>query len=523
MAKKLLEKKGEGLQAAIAKKKKARAMASGYPVYCKYDALVDPEKLVPNPNNPNKHPERQIELLSRIIRGQGWRAAITVSNRSGYIVRGHGRLQAAKILNVTQVPVEYQDYANEAEEHADMIADNKLAELAEIDKKMLKVLVADIKAADFDVSLTGIDSEELMKLLADNEGVPSPVPETPKKAISKKGDVWELGKHRLMCGDSTNPEDVKKLMDGKKAVMLFTDPPYGVNYESKKTGKIKNDNLKTNNLKTNNLINELLLPALKLGFQSTKDDAPFFVWYANSTRDEYAFAIKAAGLEEKQQILWDKPTFALGRSDYHYKHEPCFYCQKIGHKARYFGDRAQSTVWQIQAGGQDKGTFAIANGIRISRESGNEIYIKKEPPKSVKSRIVRLKEGEKLSLSYDDSNADVWHVSMDNKLTYIHPTQKPAELAMIAIGNHTKCGEIILDLFSGSGSTIMAAEKTERIGYAMELDERFVDAAVQRYADYCAATKQKPSIKRNGKDAGDTFIRKPAQDKNTGKGKANAV
>ena len=392
MAKKKTNKKNKQRKPKP-EKKKARAHAGAFPVYCQHDAIMDIEKLVPNPKNPNTHDSKQIELLARIIRGQGWRAPVTVSQRSGFIVRGHGRLQAARLLNTTHVPVEYQAYASEAEEHADMIADNKIAELANINKKQLKQLVGEIKDASFDITLLGMDSQELLKLTTTANTTHSPEPEKPKKAITKRGDLWELGKNRLLCGDSTKPEDVKKLMGGRRAHLLFTDPPYGVDYgentkavnknqgKKKKPSKIKNDDLKDNTL-----INKLLLPAFKQAVLFTKDTAAFFIWHATATKADFDWAIKAAGLEEKQVIIWPKDTFALGRADYHWKHEPCIYAQKSGHKARYVGNRDQSTVWEIQVGGKNKGEFAIANGIRLSQESGQELYIKKGPPKNVKSK-----------------------------------------------------------------------------------------------------------------------------------------
>jgi DNA modification methylase len=253
------------------------------------------------------------------------------------------------------------------------------------------------------------------------------------------------------------------------------------------------------------LINKLLLPVFKQAVIHSKDDAAFFIWHASMTKPDFDWAIKAAGLEEKQVIIWIKPSFVLGRADYHWKHEPCIYAQKCGKRARYIGNRDQATVWEIQAGGKEKGEFAIANGLRISQESGLEIYVKKEPPKNVKSRMVRLKQGERVTLTYDDSNTDTWSVNVDSKSTYIHPTQKPLELAARAMKNHTYPGDIVLDLFGGSGSTLIAAEKSERQAYTVEIDERFCDATVKRYAEYCRDSKRACSIRLNGKDMSAAF------------------
>jgi DNA modification methylase len=484
-----------------------KGIASGIPVYCRFDEIINIEKAIAHPKNPNTHPDRQIELLSRIIRTQGWRAPITISTRSNFIVRGHARLAAAKILAVKEVPIEYQYYKDENSELEDMIADNKIADFAKVDRKILKGLVTDMQARGADLSMTGMDSDELLRLLKNEQREPDVEAEKPKKTRTKLGDVWELGKHRLICGDSTKPETFSKLMEGKKAHLLFTDPPYGVNYgENSKQlnrnagGKRKGAKILGDNLKNNDLINALLLPALKLAYQSTRDDAAFFIWHASSTKSEFDWAIRAANLEEKQQLIWIKPAFVLGRADYHYKHEPCIYAQKIGYKARMFGNRDQATVWEFEAVGTNKGQFSIGNGIRLSMESGMEIFIKKQAPKSYKGRLMRLKDGEKLSLSVDDSNSDTWFITPDTKSAYIHPTQKPSELAERAIRNHTSPEDTVLDVFSGSGSTLIAAEKTERICRASEIDASYCDLTVIRYARFCKLNERAYKIKLNGQD-----------------------
>ena len=200
-------------------------------VHCSYTELVDPEMLVPNPRNPNQHPKRQIELLAKIIQTQGWRAPVTVSNRSGFIVRGHGRLAAAMLLGC-KVPVERQDYASEAEEWADLVADNRIAELASIDTEEMARLLSDLSGLDIDIELTGYAGKALDNLLADvraqevreDDFDPASTAASIKEPISKRGDVWILGRHRLMCGDSTMAADVTKLMDTQSAALIFTDP-----------------------------------------------------------------------------------------------------------------------------------------------------------------------------------------------------------------------------------------------------------------------------------------------------------
>jgi len=207
-------------------------------IHCQYTELCEPASLVPNPRNPNRHPKRQIELLAKIIESQGWRQPVTVSNRSGFIVRGHGRLEAALLLGC-KVPVERQDYESEAEEWADLVADNRIAELASIDNDELAKLLSDLDELDIDMELTGYSGKALDNLLADirthevaDDGFDAA--ETAKgikEPTSKRGDIWILGRHRLMCGDSTIASDMAKLMDGRRAAMVFTDPPYNVDYQ----------------------------------------------------------------------------------------------------------------------------------------------------------------------------------------------------------------------------------------------------------------------------------------------------
>ena len=493
--------KGKELKTSRAKQSKpnrCRGNIDGVSVYCNYDALIKTSELKPNPRNPNTHPEEQIRLLASIIKKQGWRAPITVSKNSGYIVRGHGKLAAAVLLGLSKVPVEFQVYKSALEEQADLIADNRIAELSTIDNETLIELLYEMQQHEFDMSLTGFESEELSDMLQGEGNVAEePVPAPPKKAITKRGDLYQLGNHKLLCGDSTSPEDVSLLMRGEKAQLLFTDPPYGVAYESETLGNIKNDNHKGNDL-----LNKLLIPALNLATKHTKDNAAFFIWHATSTKQDFDFAVKAAGLEEKQVIIWIKPSFVLGRADYHWKHEPCIYAQKCGKRALYTGERDQSTVWEISVNASAKGSkgiMSIANGLKISHNAGKELYIRSEGPKNARVRRIRLDSGQSIHLTHDDSNTDTWSVTPDDKNSYIHPTQKPVELALRALKNHTRKGDIVLDMFGGSGSTLIASEARGRKARLMELDERFCDAIVSRYRNYCERNGLKAVVKLNGK------------------------
>lgn len=236
-------------------------------IHCAYDELKSIAEVVPNPRNPNTHPEKQVKLLAKIIEAHGWRAPITVSKRSGFVIRGHGRLAAAQLLGCETVPVDLQDYKNDAEEWADMIADNRIAELSDIDQDELMQLVVDLDSMDYDTGLLGYSDKSVAEMLAeyakqdikeDDFDVDSALAEIVAPQ-SKLGDIYQLGQHRLMCGDSTSEVDVLKLMDGELADMIFTDPPYNVDYQGGTDEKLKipNDNMPAEEF------NEFLLAVMK--------------------------------------------------------------------------------------------------------------------------------------------------------------------------------------------------------------------------------------------------------------------
>ncbi len=211
-----------------------KILIDGIFVYCAHNEIIDITKLIPNPRNPNKHPKKQIELLAKIIKNQGWRTPITVSNRSGFIVRGHGRFLAAQELGVKKVPIDRQDYKNEAEEWADLIADNRIAELAEIDNLLLKDLFQEIDTGNIDMDLTGFDNVELEKLMSqfckEKKEILNIEEEINKikNPITKLGDVWKIGKHFLLCGDSTKYDNIQKLTKREKIDLFIYDPPYAI-------------------------------------------------------------------------------------------------------------------------------------------------------------------------------------------------------------------------------------------------------------------------------------------------------
>ena len=465
------------------KEMKPRAFIGEVAVYCAYDEIVDIEKVVPNPKNPNQHGKEQIKLLAQIIKGQGWRNAITVSTRTGFITKGHGRLAAAKMLEAKQVPVEFQNYESEAAEYADMIADNRIAELSENSTTMLADLLQEIDTGEFPLELTGYSEEDLEGIIEAMAGADDAEPndqdnehEQPLPPMSKPGDLWILGQHRLICGDATDAKTIERLMDGQKAAMVHTDPPYGVSYETQSGnfGMIKNDD-KTHD----ELFYKLLLPAFNLYRKHTIEKAAFYIWHASSTRRDFEDAMTAAGLMENQYIIWAKNGIALGRADYQWAHEPCFYASRAGISPNFYGDRAQHTVWRVTTRKDGEMMTVLGNGLVLTDGTGGKLYITDKPPKGKKMRYLRMEEGKPVDLFQEDRMQTVWEVSRETGT--LHPTQKPVELAVRAIENSSQPGEIVLDFFGGSGSTLLGAELTGRVCFTAELDPAYCDVIVSRY------------------------------------------
>ena len=460
-----------------------RAMIGDVPVFCSYDELLEITKVVGNPRNPNKHPDKQVEMLAKIIKATGWRANITISKLSGFVVKGHGRLAAAIKAGCERVPVEYQEYTSESEEWADLTADNRLAELSDLDNTMLADLLAEIDTGEFPLELTGYTEEDLDGIIGAIAGKDDAEPndqdnehDQPLPPMSKLGDLWLLGPHRLICGDATDAATIERLMDGEKAAMVHTDPPYGVSYETQSGNfaMIKNDD-KTHD----ELFYKLLLPAFNNYRKHTIDEGAFYIWHASSTRRDFEDAMTAAGLMENQYIIWVKNGISLGRADYQWAHEPCFYASKAGVSPKFYGDRAQHTVWRVTTRQDGQMMTVLGSGIVLTDGTGGKLCITDKPPKGKKMRYVRMEEGKPIDLFQEDRMQTVWEVARETNT--LHPTQKPVEIPIRAIENSSQPGEIVLDFFGGSGSTLMGAELTGRRCFSTELDPVYCDVIVSRY------------------------------------------
>ena len=331
-----------------------KAWAGEVPVFCAHDNIVDVLTLIPNPKNPNTHPEEQVELLGRIIMATGWRQPITVSKRSGFIVKGHGRHLAAQAAGLTKVPVDYQDYASEAEEYADLVADNRLAELSEIDKAMMADVFKEIDPTEIPVELTGYTEEEfddLKDLFSDKEIIEEieedmvPPAEIDEEPFTKPGDVWLLGRHKLICGDSTKMATYKALMGDEVAKLIITDPPYNVDYTggTEARMKIKNDSMDDASFR------RFLTDAFTSMATYAEPGAAFYIWHADSEGLNFRLAAKEAGFKVRECLIWVKNQLCLGRADYQWIHEPCLYGWKDGAGHYFIDDRKQTTVHEAQS------------------------------------------------------------------------------------------------------------------------------------------------------------------------------
>ena len=370
----------------------------------------------PYEKNAKKHPKKQIQQVADSIKEFGFNHPVVV-DKNGVLIVGHGRLEAAKLLGLEEVPAITLDISEE-KANAYRLADNKLNE-SEWDMKLVIEELKGLSEEMFD--LTGFDRDLLISPDEKDDEIPEDVP-----SRAKLGDLFELGQHRVLCGDSCDLEPITALMGEAKADMVFTDPPYNIAYEggSKKREMIKNDEVVD--------FYDFLLKAYSSFALSMKLGASIYVCHADSERINFTKAFKDAGFYLSSVVIWAKNNATFGRQDYFWKHEPILYGWREGGAHTWHGDNKQDTIWNVD---------------RPSRSDS-------------------------------------------------HPTMKPIALIEKAILNSSKQEDIVLDLFLGSGSTLIASEKTGRICYGIELDPKYIDVIVQRYVDYTG----NENIKLNGNE-----------------------
>lgn len=344
------------------------------------------------------------------------------------------------------------------------------------DPEGLRAVVLNLKSAGRDLDILGFDAQALQKLLAQGgaaaalEPPEAPVPAKPR---SRAGTIYPLGRHRLAAGDCRNGKLVEKLLEGVDPACVYTDPPYGVDYRGGQP--ILNDQRRGDDLAT------FLTNALRPAVRRAKDTAAFYIWHADETRRDFDQALIAAGLQERQQIVWVKPAIVLGWGDYLSGHEPCYYASKAGLTPAYHGDRTQPTVWRLAALTPDGGLqVVIGPGVLVSDGQGTQVYVTTAPPKGKKVRHLRLADGQTLILGHD-AGSTAWEFAREQQV--VHPTQKPVALAVRALLNSTREGEWVYDAFAGSGNTLLAAEQIGRCAAIVEEDLGYCDVIRQRFAD----------------------------------------
>lgn len=423
--------------------------------------MMAPAELVPYNRNSRTHSATQVAQIANSIEEFGFTNPILLGG-DGVIIAGHGRLAAAQKLGLAEVPVIVLGHLTPDQQRALVIADNKIAENAGWDDEMLRQELAALSEAAFDLDVLGFDGEELDALLQFTEtdddvpampGDPDYVPEPDPVYTSEQRDVWVLGDHRLMCGDSTSEEDVDLLCGGELVDAVWTDPPYNVDYEGS-AGKIQNDNMEAQAFR------KFLLDAFCAAFGNMRQGAPIYVAHADTEGLAFRKSFVDAGFKLSGCLVWVKPSLVLGRSDYQWRHEPILYGWKPGAAHSWYGERNKTTVFEHKG-----------ESVRIMPDGTVQI--------DVGGQVIVL-EGENMSMRSVDSSiirADKPAKNVD------HPTMKPVQLIADMLANSTVAGDTVMDLFGGSGSTLIACEKTGRRARLMELDPRFCDVIVTRWQE----------------------------------------
>ncbi len=372
--------------------------------------------LVPYERNARTHSPAQVALLVASLQEFGFTNPVLIDDQDR-VIAGHGRLLAARALGLAEVPCVVLSHLTDAQRRAYILADNQLAERAGWDRELLALELGALRDDGFDLALTGFEASELERLIGP-EGLPGltgedDAPACPEAPVSQRGDVWQCGPHRVMCGDALDAPDMARLMLDSTAALVLTDPPYNVDYEgkSKHRASIVNDSMPSE------VFYRFLLAAFENLFAVCEAGAPVYVFHSDRESVNFQRALVAAGFRLAQCCQWIKPTFVLGHHDYHVQHEAVLYGWRPGAAHRWYGDRSQSTVWAFE-------------------------------------RPVR---------------------------SDLHPTMKPVALLSYLTMNSSQAGDVVLDPFGGSGSTLIACVQMGRVARLMEIDARYCDVSVRRW------------------------------------------
>ena len=381
------------------------------------------EKLVPYARNARTHSEEQVAQIAASIVEFGFTNPI-LAGSDGVIVAGHGRLAAAQKLGLESVPVVVLDHLTPTQRRALIIADNRIAENAGWDDAMLRIELQSLQEDGFNLDITGFDADALGEIMAGEETTvdgntdEDAIPELSETAISRPGDMWILGNHRLVCGDATQAPSYEQLLAGQRVQMIWSDLPYNVNYANSAKDKLRGKHRPILNDNLGEGFYDFVFDALSLMLPHC--DGAVYIAMSSSELDTLQAAFRAAGGKWSTFIIWAKHTFTLGRADYQRQYEPILYGWPEGSSRHWCGDRDQGDVWNI-----------------------------KKPARND-----------------------------------LHPTMKPVELMERSIRNSSRPGDVVLDCFGGSGSTLIAAEKSGRRCFMMELDPKYCDVIVRRWQEF---------------------------------------
>ena len=371
-----------------------------------------PNSIKPYENNAKIHNEDQINALIKSISEFGFTNPVLIDEEQNCIA-GHGRLLAAERMGLKEVPCRIIKGLTNEQKRALILADNKIAEMAEWDYDKLEMELSSI--TDIDMSDFGFDLEidEHIEVQEDDYEIDEHIPTEPR---SVRGGLYKLGDHILMCGDSTDSQDVKTLLQDSKIDLVLTDPPYNVAY----VGKTDDELTIENDKQSDDEFIDFLTKAFTNMHDALKSGSPFYIWHASSSQKLFEVALNSVGLFVREQLIWNKNSLVMGRFDYHFKHEPCFYGWKDGEAHKWYSDRKQTTV-----------------------------------------------------MDFDRPNANT-----------MHPTMKPVALFSYLIENSSKKGDNVLDLFGGSGTTLIACEQLKRRCFMMEIDPKYCDVIIDRWETY---------------------------------------
>jgi DNA modification methylase len=389
------------------------------------------DELVPYARNARTHSKEQILQLRASIREFGFLNPCLI-DKDYNVIAGHGRIMAAREEGLTELPCVFAEHLTEAQKRAYIIADNRLAMNAGWDEEMLSVELSELEGADFSIDLLGFTDAELQELLGTVETKEDDFDLTAaleKASFVNPGDIWTVGRHRLICGDATKAEQVERLMDGKKANLILTDPPYAVSYKSSSGLSIKNDNLDKEEFY------QFLLTAFENMVNVSETGASAYVFHADTEGLAFRRAFEEAGFHLSGVCIWAKDSLVLGRSPYQWSHEPILFGWTKKGKHKWYAGRSEKTIWHF-----DK-----------PRRNEN------------------------------------------------HPTSKPIDLLSYPIQNSSQANSIVLDLFGGSGSTLIACEQTDRVCYMAELDDKYVSVILRRYVEFKNGQSKDVFVERNGK------------------------